>query len=97
MPAESYLPVVEPTTDTVIRSHDRSRANLLNQFDWFKVAVTDYFPDKKLFRVLTLDGLQREFNVPRIYLAFQAENPLKFAQRIKKAIDLRTKTENRIR
>lgn len=61
------------------------------------MAVTAYIPERQLFRVLTLDGLQRPFNVPRIYLYFKAENPASYATRVKAAVDLRNETENRIK
>ncbi|XP_018331814.1 dynein heavy chain 1, axonemal-like [Agrilus planipennis] len=66
-------------------------------YGWVNVAIMDYVPQKKHWKVLTLDGLQRTFVLPRIYLMFRAEDPQVFAQRIRAAIDLRNDVENKIR
>lgn len=66
-------------------------------YHWVNVAVTDYTRETKLWHVLTLDGLQRSFQVPRIYLMFKAEDPEIFANRIKAALEYRNITENNIR
>ncbi|KAK4887372.1 hypothetical protein RN001_003643 [Aquatica leii] len=92
IPGEAYLPVcMKPTVP------DTSVDYLNHVYKWVNVAVTDYTPENKLWHVLTLDGYQRTFKVPRIYLMFKAEDPFMFAQRIKEAIELRNETENNIR
>ncbi|KAK9870899.1 hypothetical protein WA026_009856 [Henosepilachna vigintioctopunctata] len=66
-------------------------------YGWINVAVTDYLPEQQLWSVLTLDGTQRHFDLPRIYIMFSAENPMVFGQRIKEAVDLRNQVEDTIR
>ena len=61
------------------------------------MAVIDYESCKKLWKVLSLDGEQRMFDIPRIYLRFKAEDPMVFACRVRAAIDLRQETEKCIR
>lgn len=77
--------------------HANIMIRLNNIYEWMNVAVTDYSPEKQLWHVLTLDGLQRKFKIPRIYLMFKAEDPEIFGRRIKAALNLRYKSENLIR
>lgn len=92
LPALAYLPVW--------KRHESTKLNLLsldNVCDWVNVAVMNYVAERKLWNVLTLDGLQRKFKLPRIYLMFKAEDPTVYANRIKLAIELRNYTETVIR
>ncbi|KAF5308293.1 hypothetical protein FQR65_LT06286 [Abscondita terminalis] len=92
IPGEAYLPVCKKP------SISKSSVDYLNHaYKWVNVAITDYNPQTKLWQVLTLDGFQRAFKIPRIYLMFKAEDPVIFAERIKFAIDLRNEVENNIR
>lgn len=68
-----------------------------DNWGWINVAVTNYDFDLKLWAILTLDGLQRQLQMPRVYVMFKAEDPVNFAQRLKDAVDLRYYTENSIR
>nr|CAI5840362.1 unnamed protein product [Callosobruchus analis] len=70
---------------------------LFDTYEWMNVAVTDYNFETKKWIVLTLDGLQRTFEVPRLYVMFKAEDPMNFAERVKAAIKLRYDSENLIR
>lgn len=92
IPGEAFVPIVSKADIP-----DDVTDSLPYLFRWFNVAVTDYLPNEKLWQVLTLDGLQRPFKVPRIYLMFKAEDPFLFANRVKAAIELRNITENNIR
>jgi dynein heavy chain len=75
----------------------RNKEALSHCFDWFYAAVTDYDYEKKLWNVFTLDGLKREFHLPRIYIRFFAEDPKIFAKRVAAAIKQRRITETVIR
>jgi len=66
-------------------------------FSWFYAAVTGYDYEKKLWSVFTLDGLKREFHLPRIYIRFFAEDPRIFAKRVANAIKQRRITASIIR
>ncbi|XP_074037842.1 dynein axonemal heavy chain 1 isoform X2 [Leptinotarsa decemlineata] len=66
-------------------------------YSWVNVAVAEYDPEPKLWTVLTLDGLQRTFRLPRLFVMFDAEDPVNFANRIRAALNLRFDTENLIR
>ncbi|KAK5644094.1 hypothetical protein RI129_007939 [Pyrocoelia pectoralis] len=92
VPAEAFLPVYQKPT-----VYQTSPDYLNHVYDWVNVAVTNYTTDEELWHVLTLDGFQRTFKIPRIYLMFKAEDPIVFANRIKSALDLRNRTENTIR
>lgn len=92
IPGEAFIPISEKT---FVPSNPVEPMNYL--FVWTNVAVLDYLPEKKAYKVLTLDGLQRTYEIPRIYLMFKAEDPMVFAQRIKAAVDLRNQTESTIR
>lgn len=74
--------------------HDKSLSNL---FGWFYAAITDYDKERKLWSVLTLDGLKRKFFLPRIYIRFLGEDPRKFAQRVAAAVKERRIAEISIR
>lgn len=76
---------------------DRDANTLSNLFGWFHAAVTDYDYERKLWTVLTLDGLKRKFLLPRIYVQFFGEDPKKFAKRIVAAVKARQIAEIRIR
>lgn len=73
------------------------RVVLENMYDWVNVAVTDYDSDTKLWTVLTLDGRQKIYRLPRFYIMFYAEDPINFVNRIKAMLTLRAETENSIR
>lgn len=92
IPGEAYVPVVT-SIDPTLSGDDKLNA----LYDWVNVAVTDYLEQNNRWAVLTLDGLQRVFHLPRIYVEFKAEDPDNFARRMKAAIKLREYTENRIR
>lgn len=68
-----------------------------NLYDWFPAAVTDYDSEKKIWTVLTLDGLKRKFRLPRIYVRFYAEDPREFARRVASAVKQRKIAETAIR
>ncbi|XP_044735428.1 dynein axonemal heavy chain 1-like [Chrysoperla carnea] len=91
MPAKAFLP-------TPVQKLDKQKSNDLNSlYSWINVAVANYEKKRKLFTVLTLDGEQNVFKIPRIYLLFFAEDPYKFGIRISSAIKLRDECENLIR
>lgn len=92
IPGEAFL----PTANSVVFS-STSKDIMDNLYQWVNVAVTDYDANENLWSILTLDGLQRAYKIPRIYLMFKAEDPTVFAKRIKAALDLRNDTENLIR
>lgn len=73
------------------------RFGIEDYYSWLNVAVTDYNFDTKLWSVLSLDGSQRKFDMPRLNIMFKAEDPENFAERIKNAVQTRHKTENLIR
>lgn len=76
---------------------DRNDKTLNNLFGWIQAAVTDYNSEKKVWTVFTLDGLKREFLLPRIYIRFHGEDPRKFTQRIANAVKRRQIAEATIR
>ncbi|XP_044749962.1 dynein axonemal heavy chain 1-like [Coccinella septempunctata] len=80
-----------------LKIQDPMETSKEQNYDWINVAVTDYLPESQLWSVLTLDGSQRTFNLPRIYIMFSAENPMIFGERIKAAVDLRNQVEDTIR
>lgn len=73
-------------TDEVAHIDDEALNHL---YKWYDAAVTDYDYKHKLWSVLTLDGLQRKFLLPRIYIRFYAEDPRVFAKRLATAIEHR--------
>uniref|UniRef100_A0A1Y1N5M7 Dynein heavy chain 1, axonemal n=2 Tax=Photinus pyralis TaxID=7054 RepID=A0A1Y1N5M7_PHOPY len=92
IPAVAFVPVyMKPLV------HPSSPDYLNHVYEWTDVAVTNYTPDDELWHVLTLDGFQRTFAIPRIRLMFKAEDPVVFAHRIKAALELRNQAENSIR
>lgn len=80
-----------------LKIHEPLELSKETNYGWLNVAVTDYLPEIQLWSVLSLDGSQRTFNLPRIYIMFSAENPITFGQRIKAAVDLRNQVEDTIR
>ncbi|KAI4462801.1 dynein heavy chain 1 axonemal-like protein [Holotrichia oblita] len=92
IPGEAFIPISEKT---IVPTNPIEPLNYL--YVWTNVAVLDYLPAKKMYKILTLDGLQRTYEIPRIYLMFKAEDPMIFARRIKAAVDLRNQTESTIR
>ncbi|GJQ83086.1 DNAH1, partial [Trypoxylus dichotomus] len=92
IPGEAFIPISEKT---IVPTNPVEPLNYL--YVWTNVAVLEYIEDKNVYKILTLDGLQRTFKIPRIYLMFKAEDPMIFAQRIKFAVDLRNRTESTIR
>ncbi|XP_014476414.1 PREDICTED: dynein heavy chain 1, axonemal [Dinoponera quadriceps] len=66
-------------------------------FGWTEAAVTDYNSEKKVWTVLTLDGLKRGFFLPRIYIRFYGEDPRTFAERVAVAVKQRQIAEATIR
>lgn len=87
LPGLAFLPTLESTR----------RFGVEDYHLWINVAVTDYDFNTNFWSVLTLDGSQRKFNLPRLYVMFKAEDPENFAERIKNAVESRSKTENNIR
>lgn len=77
--------------------YDRDDNTLINLFGWFHAAVTDYDYERKLWTIVTLDGLKRKFLLPRIYVQFFGEDPRNFAKRIIAAIKGRQIAETNIR
>ncbi|CAH0560322.1 unnamed protein product [Brassicogethes aeneus] len=91
IPAQAFLPSGVELTRI-------EKLDMLNNiYKWVNVAVLDYDKQLSLWTVLTLDGLQRSYTVPRIYLMFKAEDPINFGMRVKAALDLRFDAENTIR
>ncbi|CAH2055603.1 unnamed protein product, partial [Iphiclides podalirius] len=70
---------------------------LNNLYEWTNVAIFSYDKRTDKWEVMTLDGLKRRFNIPRIRLMFKADDPETFAQRVKFAVDLRDEVENNLR
>lgn len=68
---------------TVVRNH---------LYQWTKVAVRDYDPEKLLWIVTDLIT-KVTYKIPRIQLMFIAENPEEFIYRVKKALLLRENCE----
>lgn len=68
-----------------------------NFFGWFHAAVMNYDNERRVWTVLTLDGLKRKFLLPRIYVRFFGEDPRKFAKRVAIAIKRRQIAEMSIR
>lgn len=93
MPGEAYLPV----NKTPSKTWKDAEEILSTLYVWTDVAVTEYNPTKKLFSVITLDGFQRPYKVPRIYIMFKADDPRVFAERVKNAVSTRAKVENHIK
>ncbi|XP_017768545.1 PREDICTED: dynein heavy chain 1, axonemal-like [Nicrophorus vespilloides] len=89
IPAQAFLPkaVIKPTKG------DRME----KLFEWTNVAVLDFNKDMKKYKLLTLDGLKREFYLAEIYILFKAEEPMKCAKRIQSALEMRNAAEIRIR
>lgn len=94
IPGEAYLPCV---TEDPENAKENIMVRLNHVYEWLNVAVTDYSPETRLWHVLTLDGLQRTFQIPRIYVMFKAEDPEIFGQRIKAALDERERVQQLIR
>lgn len=61
------------------------------------MAVIEYHADRKLWEVMSLDGLKRTFLLPKLFLMMKAEDPVNFSHRIAEAIALRKKSEQLIR
>lgn len=93
MPGEAFLPVHEKQ-NRVFRDVEETLNYI---YVWTDVAVTEYDPGTKLFSVITLDGFQRHYKVPRIYVMFKADDPVVFAQRVRSAVLFRRKCENHIK
>lgn len=93
LPAEAFVAVEEEVLEDC--------ANLDSLFmklcKWVNAAVLDYDPITKLWKILTMDGRKKLFELPRIYVMFKGEDPILFAERIKKAVELRQNTENTLR
>ncbi|XP_026674744.1 dynein heavy chain 1, axonemal-like [Ceratina calcarata] len=85
LPATVFVPRFRAQDEMFVLEDEE----LNNLFIWTNAAVTDYDPSKRLWSVLTLDGLQREFKIPRIYIRFYAEDPKIFAKRMAAAIEQR--------
>lgn len=93
LPGEAFVPVVSEVLDPFTKIEDL----FTHLCQWVNVAVMDYDDDKKLWKIMTLDGTRRTFELPRIYVMFKAEDPDVFARRIKAAVDLRRVTEATLR
>ncbi|ERL92012.1 hypothetical protein D910_09334 [Dendroctonus ponderosae] len=91
LPATAFVPNSE------VNEENRSSFDLDRLFHWVHVAALDYQPKKKLWKVMTLDGLKRTFFLPKLLLMMKAEDPVNFANRIISAIALRKKCEEVIR
>lgn len=76
---------------------DGFETNDPDDWAWINVAVTSYDFDKKLWSILTLDGLQRQRESARLYVMFKAEDPVNFAARLQDAVNLRQYTQDCIR
>lgn len=87
LPAQAFLPTVDSSR----------RIGIEDYHTWLNVAVTDYNFSTKFWSVLTLDGSQRKFELPRLNIMFKAEDPENFAKRIEQAVHSRDETENIIR
>ncbi|XP_044254832.1 dynein axonemal heavy chain 1-like isoform X2 [Tribolium madens] len=93
LPGEAFVPVESYVLEPFTRLNDL----FANLGQWVNVAVQDYNTETKLWKILTLDGTRRSFELPRIYVMFKAEDPSVFARRIKAAVDLRRETEATLR
>ncbi|XP_076766961.1 dynein axonemal heavy chain 1 [Xylocopa sonorina] len=82
LPATVFVPRFR-AKDELLLLEDTQLNNL---FCWTNAAIISYEYNTKLWTVLTLDGLKREFKLPRIYIRFYAEDPRIFAKRLAAAI-----------
>lgn len=94
LPAEAFVPIIEQEALEDFTNLDYLLTRLC---EWVNAAVMDYDPITKLWKILTMDGSKRTFELPRIYIMFKGEDPSLFAQRVKKAMMLRENTENTLR
>lgn len=92
IPGEAFLPI---SSKSGVPTQGGDSTNYL--YEWVNVAVKDYNKSTKLWSVVTLDGLLREFKIPRIHLMFKAEDPENFLRRLQAAINLRNESESRIK
>lgn len=93
MPGQAFLPVYEKPNKQ-FRDIEESLDFL---YCWTDVAVTNYNDNTKLFDIITLDGYQRPYQLPRIYVMFKADDPKNFAERVKNAVVYRKKVENHLK
>lgn len=91
LPATAFVPNSE------VNDENRPSFDLDRLFHWVHVAALDYQPEKKLWKVMTLDGLKRTLFLPKLLVMMKAEDPVNFANRIISAIALRKKCEEAIR
>ncbi|KAJ9594363.1 hypothetical protein L9F63_014205, partial [Diploptera punctata] len=66
-------------------------------YDWVEVVVTKYNSVYKLYTCIRVDGIEETHQIPRIYIMFQAEDPINFAHRLADTINRRDSVENRIK
>ncbi|GBP84500.1 Dynein heavy chain 1, axonemal [Eumeta japonica] len=95
-PGLAFLPRDEDRSQRVPTSNPVALLNKL--YKWTKVAVLSCTGKGNMWQVMTLDGSKRRMEVPRIRLAFNAENPEIFAKRVQYAAKLQyRKTEGKLR
>ena len=61
------------------------------------VIIFSYYPETNTWGIVTLDGTQSKFRLPRIYVMFRAEDPLNFTFRVLDAVLRRRHTEKLIK
>ena len=93
LPGEAFVPVEPHEIEHFTEVYDV----FANLCQWVNVAVMDYDPETKLWKILTLDGTRRAAELPRIYVMFKAEDPANFAQRIRAAVENRRMAEATLR
>lgn len=91
LPGTAFVPNAEITKE------NQSDYTIDQLYHWINIAVMDYEPKTKLWKVMTLDGYKRIFCLPKIFLMMKAEDPVNFGNRICAAIALRKRSEEIIR
>lgn len=75
---------------------DSSSLEISDEFEWRKVTVVKRNETTNKWRVRRLES-SAVYEVPRIYLMFIAESPIAFAERVKRAQQLRNECEAKLR
>lgn len=68
----------------------------IDTYHWCNVTIHDYNIETKFWSVLTMDGYQINYNLPRIFVRFKSEDPYLFCKRLKQSVKQRFEAEELI-